>query len=114
MMSTNINYVTTYFEYPTLTKIHGEASYESLKEIKNQQKENSSSVTSDLGGGTNGHLGLIYMAAKYMLVCEVLYVVPVRPGVLDIQVGTTQHEAINRREDQKLNLRLFRESIDVQ
>ena len=35
MMSTNIDYVTTYFEYPTLTKIHGKPLYEPLKEMKN-------------------------------------------------------------------------------
>ena len=37
-MSNNIDYVTTYFEYPTLTKIHGKPTYEPLNKIKIQLK----------------------------------------------------------------------------
>ena len=85
-----------------------------LKRQKKQSKVNSSSVTSDLGAGANGHLGRICTAAKYMLVYEVSYLVPVHPGVLNIAPGITQHETVNRREDHKFNLRLFREIIDVQ
>ena len=36
MTSTNIDYVDTYFELPTLTKIHGEPTYFQLKELKNE------------------------------------------------------------------------------
>ena len=36
------------------------------------------------------------------------------PGVLIIPAGTTQHDAVNLREDHKLNLRLFRETMYVQ
>ena len=59
MTSTNIDYVDTYFEFPTLTNIHGEPTYFQLKELKNELKSNATSVTSDLGGGGNGHLGLV-------------------------------------------------------
>ena len=53
MTSTNIDYVDTYFEFPTLTKIHGEPTYFHLKELKNELKANAASVTSDLGGGSS-------------------------------------------------------------
>ena len=36
MISTNIDYVDTYFKYPILTKIHGKPYFETLKVIKDQ------------------------------------------------------------------------------
>ena len=59
-------------------------------------------------------MGIICTAAEYMLVCGVPYVLPVHPGVLIIPAGTPQHAAVGLRKDHKLNLRIFRESIDVQ
>ena len=57
--SSNIDYVGTYFEIPELTKIHGRPIFETLKVIKNELKTNVSSVTTDLGGGLNGHVGIV-------------------------------------------------------
>ena len=53
MLFANTNYVSTYFEYTALTKIHGKPTYKTLRELKNQLKANASAVTSDLGGGAN-------------------------------------------------------------
>ena len=46
MSSTNIDYVDTYFEFPSLTRIHGQPTYASLKIVKDELKANASSVTS--------------------------------------------------------------------
>ena len=51
MSTTNINYKTTNFEYPVLTKISGQPNYELLKTLKNELKANAASVPSNLGGG---------------------------------------------------------------
>ena len=59
MSSTNIDYVDTYFEFRTLTRIHGEPNYQALKTMKDQLKSNATAVTSKLGGGAHGHLGLV-------------------------------------------------------
>ena len=58
MTSTSIDYTSTYFEHPTLTKIHSEPTFFSLQRLKNQIKANLASVNTDLGGGKNGHLEL--------------------------------------------------------
>ena len=42
---------TTYFEFPTLPRIHGEPTYEQLKDLKDKLKTNAAKITSDLGGG---------------------------------------------------------------
>ena len=94
MASTNINYVSTYFEYPTLTKIHGEPSYKTLQELKNQLKGNTSGITSDLGGGVNGHLGLVCTANEYLNVDHTAYVrpAPLCPLVI-LAIGIVLHVA---------------------
>ena len=114
MTSTNINYVETYFEYPTLTRIHGAPTYDTLKTLKDQLKANATSVTSDLGGGNHGHLGLVLDAPEYVNVSVVLYVRPLHPGNLTIPPGTAQHEATRLRNDHKEAIRLFRETVDVE
>ena len=114
MTSTNIDYVDTYFEIPTLTKIHGEPTYFQLKELKNELKTNATSVTTDLGGGGHGHLGLVLTPAEYLIVSATAYNRPPHPGTLTIAPGTAQHEATRLRNDHKEAIRLFRETVDVE
>ena len=113
MASTSIDYVATYFEFPVLKKIHGEPTYEKLLEMKNQLKANASQVTSDLGWGTNGHLGLVCTPIEYANVSVIPYVQPVHPGLLVIPVGAAQHAAARLRKDHKESLRQYRETVDV-
>ena len=51
-MATNsaVNYRELYFEYPDLTKIHGEPTFETIKTIEDELKANAQSVYSTLGG----------------------------------------------------------------
>ena len=44
MTNPNIDYTSTSFEYPTLTKIQGIPTYEPLRKIKNEMKANAASV----------------------------------------------------------------------
>ena len=110
MMNSSIDYINTHFEYPTLTRIHGQPTYPSLKIIKDEMKANASSVQSDLGGGANGHLGLILTQLEYSSVSPVDYIRPIHPGAIVIPPGTTQHESTRLREEHKEVLRLYRES----
>ena len=114
MSSTNIDYVDTYFEFRVLTKIHGEPTYETLKAMKNQLKSNACSVTSDLGGGAHGHLGLLLTPTEYAITSPTPYVRPVHPGVLTIAQGTAHHEATRLRAEHKEAIRFFRETVDVE
>ena len=77
MSTSNIDYKTTNFEFPVLTKITGQPHYELLKTIKNELKSNASSVPCDLGGGNNGHLGLILTPAEQLVISPTIYVRPV-------------------------------------
>ena len=69
----NIDYRTTNFKIPVLTKTSGLPNYALLKIIKNELKENAASVSSNLGGGSNGHAGLVLMRTEYAAVSAIPY-----------------------------------------
>ena len=104
---TNINYVDNYFQIKTLTKIHGEPSFETLRILRDQIKANSGSVATHLGGGQHGYLGLLLSAVLYNQVAPgTPFLCPVNPGPLVIPQGTTQHAATRLREDHAEALRI--------
>ena len=102
------------FEFPTLTKVHGELDFQKLKQIKNEVKANASLITSTLGGGAHGHLGLVLTPAEYALVSGTPYNRPVFPGQLIVPPGTTQHAANAMRDDHKERIRQFRKVEDLE
>ena len=63
--TSSINYKEYYFKHLFLTKIHGEPTYETLHQLKNELKANASYVPTTLGGGNNGYLGVILTPAEY-------------------------------------------------
>jgi hypothetical protein len=114
MAATNIDYIKTYFEFPTLTKVHGEPTYESLQEIKDEIKANAASVESELGGGVNGHLGLVLTPEEYTRVNDTAYVRPIQPQVLEIAPDATGPVATRARSEYDEAKRLWREVVDIE
>lgn len=111
MSTTNIS---EQFVYPVLTKIQGKLSYESLKVIKAELKANASAIPSELGGGMNGHLGLIVTPTEYINVSVVPYVRYLNPPVLVIPAGTTGVAATRMHEEHKEAKRVFREMVELE
>ena len=77
------------FEYEELDKIHGEPNYIKLKTLHDQLKANAASVPSELGGGANGHLGIVLTALQYSHISLVPFVRPLHPGPLVVPDGAT-------------------------
>ena len=48
-----------HFQHPSLTKISGDPTYKSLANLEKEIEANGKSVPSTLGGGSQGHLGLV-------------------------------------------------------
>ena len=113
-LDNHVNYVGTYFEYKTLTKIHGEPTFESIKKIKDELKANAMAVNSELGGGRHGHSGLVLAAEEYRRISNTPYRRPQDPGELNIPENTTQHEATRLRNEHKEAIKLLRETIDLE
>ena len=63
--TSNIDYVSTVFQYPVLTKIHDTPTFNLLKRIKDELKANAGNIQCDLGGGRHGHLGLVLNPTEY-------------------------------------------------
>jgi hypothetical protein len=59
------NYRESYFQHPSLTKINGDPTYTSLAKLERECKANVKFVRSTLGGGNQGHLGLVSSAIAY-------------------------------------------------
>ena len=85
--------ITERFVYPTLTKVQGKLDYHALKTIKDELKANATKITSDLGGGANGHLGLVLTPLEYTHISVVPYVRHLNPPPLVIPAGTPNYEA---------------------
>ena len=93
MTATDIDYVSRYFEIPTLTKLHGEPTYESLQYTKYEIKANAAILKSDLRGVNNGHIGLVLNPKQYTLVHVAAYICLQQPTALNIPQGTVNIKA---------------------
>ena len=112
-MKYNIDNINSYLEFPVLDKIHGEPTYSSLQNSKNQLKVNTSQVTSDLGGRSNGYLGLVLTPTRYTHVHTIPYVKSAHLGALHSASGTTNYKSTRLREEHKSSTELFIELVDV-
>ena len=73
-------------------------------------------MSSELGGGANGHLGLICTDAEYVKVSEEPYVRPqhLSPLVLPTGVGITNLQREFTRDQHNEDVRIFKEVIDIE
>ena len=109
-----IDYTATSFDYPTLTKIHGPPTFHSLTRLKKELKANAQSVTCTLlGGGTNGHLGLVLTPEEYGQVSNVAYDVPAYPGPFALPRNVDPAEAVRRERAHLDRMSLFKQVQDV-
>ena len=113
-LSHTTDYVNNSFPFPTLTKIHGYPTFVSLLKLKNQLKTNAKSVSSDLGGGALGHLGLVLTPEEYALVSDTPFVFPNRPDDFDLPRNTAPDEAMILQEMYYNEVKNFREAVEVQ
>ena len=77
-------------------------------------KPNALTVIFDLGGGQHGNLGLVLYPIEYALLSNEHYVSPVQPGFLVTPQVTTQHEPMCLNKYHGEDIRLFRETLDVE
>ena len=83
----DIDYKNNQFEYPELTRIIGEPTTATLIVILKEVHANALSVHLDLGGGKDGHLGLVYNPEVYqdLVPTAVPYIRPENPGRLQLE-----------------------------
>jgi hypothetical protein len=109
-----INFRQTHFQHADLTPIKGEPKNGTLKVLINELKANAQTIHSNLGGGANGHLGLVLTPQKYNLIAPgTPYIRPPFPGALLIPPGTTNIQAQMMKEAHEQALREFHETETV-
>eukprot|EP00957_Ditylum_brightwellii_P027430 2073432-Ditylum_brightwellii.AAC.1 len=68
----HLNYVVDYknivFKKSVLTHVHGKPTMATLLTSRNEVRANAQSVTTTLGGGRNGHIGMILTPTDYALI----------------------------------------------
>ena len=89
MSESHPNYREAYFQHPMLTKISGDPTYTSLAKLEREIKANGKSVPSTLGGGSQGHLGLVSSAQSYDRISpRVPFTRPALPNLPDLSDST--------------------------
>ena len=91
------------FPHPTLTKIVGKPTPSALRELQREIYANATAVSTGLGGGNYGYLGLAMSAANYAnLQNTVPFVAPVHPGAHPGHVAQATNAQITETNRQYL------------
>jgi len=113
-MPSNVDYKATYFEFKALTKTHGKPTNETLRTLHDELKANAGTVPSSLGGGANGHLGLVIDQQQYTLISNIPYNRPQQPPPFILPPNTTPEIAMILRDSHNENTRVYREFLGVE
>eukprot|EP00957_Ditylum_brightwellii_P003290 249675-Ditylum_brightwellii.AAC.1 len=68
------------FPQPTIPRVNGEPSHETIYVAHKTLQENDASVHSNEGRGAHGHLALVLMTGHYQQVTGNIFTPPVHPG----------------------------------
>jgi hypothetical protein len=78
------------FPHSSLPKVTVEPTFEDLKVIRRLLNTNAMSVSSYVGGGRHGHLGIIMTNEEYFVITADVFPVPDNPGASpEVVVGMT-------------------------
>ena len=72
------------------------------------------SISSDLGGGAHGHLGLVLSPEEFTLVNDTPYELPAHLGPLTLPCNADVVEVVRQRDQHQEQIRKFWETIDIQ
>ena len=102
--------ITEGFPNPSIPRIEGEPSFQSIKEIEKLLIENAASVSSELGGGNRRYLGLVLSPAKHNTVTGVNFEPHLNPRALPVfPEHLTQPQIAQANATYKDRLSLWRE-----
>lgn len=112
----DIDYKNNVFELPVLTRIIGEPTTATLLDLRNEIRCNAQSVTTTLGGGQYGHLGLVMSNNLYTSLPNAEeYIKPVNPGPFRVSSpDATEAQIAQEKADWEEQVRLWREVDGVE
>ena len=88
------------FPIPTLTKIVGTPTYETIKTLNEELSTNAATISTTLGGGSLGHVGITVSPTIYATLSDTAFAPPTAPTA-PVTAGMTgpQISAANRAYD---------------
>lgn len=100
------------FPHPHIPSQHGMPTFEIIADVHRKLKANAASVSSNLGGGTHGLLGLTILPATYQTVTGHAFVAPVNPGSLpNIAPTATQAQIGESVRQHKERLKIWKKYL---
>ena len=95
MSAYSVENITESFTTPNITKVSGEPTYKTIKDVEKKIITNAASIPSELGGGGHGFLGLVLNPHKYITVTGHVFQPFQNPGALpNFPPNATQHQII--------------------
>ena len=111
-LNSSVNYKDSYFEHLFLTAILREPTYENLHHLKNELKENATSVPTTLGAGNHGYLWVILTPAEYRHIAPTdPFTWPPNPGVLVPNPVVTAAQIASAENNHRLTKMLYLHTI---
>ena len=104
------------FRIKTLTKIEGEPTYESISKISHELYTNAATLSSPLGGGKHGHIGMVMKPALYATLSATPYVEPQEPSLTPVFDPTriyTESQRQQIRDDHAIKVKTFTDHVNM-
>ena len=98
------NFRNDHFPFPILTPVEDIPDYGAIRKAYQECIANASSVTTTLGGGEQGHKGLVMTEGSYVKAFGAKYDRPKAPAKLDISRLTDPVLILKKKEDHQLQL----------
>ena len=75
-----VKYIREKSPIKTTLKIIGDPTYKAIKKLREAMYSNAAAISTTIGGGRNGHIGLIMDTSVYANITAFAYVRPADPG----------------------------------
>ena len=104
------------FEYPELTKIHGEPDHLTILNMTKELKANAQSQRSDIGGGNYKYLPLIIPEVDFLTLPNTTapVTIPVSPPPFTVDTGTTAVQSMVVKSQWETETRAYLDYVQMQ
>ena len=103
------------FEYPELTKIHGESNHLTILNMTKELNANAQSQCSEIDRGYYGYLPLVILEADFLTLSTTNVVVfPVTPAPFIVAVGMTAVQCMIQKSQRETEMKAYLEYVQMQ
>ena len=98
------------FQYPMITTIRGEPTYETIRDLQQKLLANTASVPTNMGGGQHGYLSLTLKPEVYFNLTGNIFTPPTNPGPMpNIVLGMDEAQSAMLEKQHKVLKHMFNE-----